>query len=667
MNQHTETYNNGVAIAKAITIMLMVFGHASTYAPVNHFLLLMRMPLFFVMSGYCFKTKYLTDMSTYLSRRVTGIWVPYVKWSLVFLLFHNLFFPLHIYDMSLYYGGEQLLPYTLKDIVLRGGAIITVMEGHDTMLGGFWFLKDLFFGSLLFFFALKVLRNRWLVAGMFLIVAFLFSLADYHVRYVGITSHLFLAAFFITVGHIFREGKWTFERSWVYIIASFIFIAINSNFWYAEMTTYNYVQMFPYTVCAVLGALMLFGVGQRISNIPCKWLQNWLLYIGKKTFNVLTWHFLCFKLVSLCIILIYGLPIERLAEFPTIKEYGSQGWWFVYLVVGVGVPILWSKGYDSIRSRVSLLQKIPLLFVLIAPSLVSCDSSDDWGTPDVYEYPYFHNNPLPVGKRDLKILCIGNSFTYDATAYLDEMINNSPVHTDQLSVYRLHKDAASLKYWGKHISSGELLKPIHAAGSMKMPLEEGSLRSILHQDWDIVTLQQVSTMAGDYSSFYPYIHQLIDAVREECTNPGVCIAFIMPWSAASWSGREYRGLSGWQSIAEATRMMTEFDGIDVIVPIGTAVQNARMLPEFSEYGELTYDGRHISFGVGRYIAAGTFFESLIAPVFSTTIWDNPYIHEITPAELRDAKYEQKSLTEDLRLDAQQCVVNAVLHPYELVK
>ena len=47
-------------------------------------------------------------------------------------------------------------------------------------------------------------------------------------------------------------------------------------------------------------------------------------FIGKNTLTILTWHFLAFKLVSLSIIGIYDLPIERLAEFPVIKEYSQQ-------------------------------------------------------------------------------------------------------------------------------------------------------------------------------------------------------------------------------------------------------------------------------------------------------------------------------------------------------
>lgn len=60
-------------------------------------------------------------------------------------------------------------------------------------------------------------------------------------------------------------------------------------------------------------------------------------FIGKNTLTILTWHFLAFKLVSLLVIGIYDLPIDRLAEFPVITEYSRQGWWIAYFIVAMVV------------------------------------------------------------------------------------------------------------------------------------------------------------------------------------------------------------------------------------------------------------------------------------------------------------------------------------------
>ena len=82
---------------------------------------------------------------------------------------------------------------------------------------------------------------------------------------------------------------------------------------------------------------MIFSISKQM--IYFNEIKKILVYIGDNTLTILTWHFLSFKLVSLFLILIYQLPISRLAEFPVIEMYAYQGWWLIYFIVGVGMPI----------------------------------------------------------------------------------------------------------------------------------------------------------------------------------------------------------------------------------------------------------------------------------------------------------------------------------------
>jgi hypothetical protein len=78
-----------------------------------------------------------------------------------------------------------------------------------------------------------------------------------------------------------------------------------------------------------------------------------IVFIGDHTMEVLTWHFLSMKLVSLIIITIYHLPIKRLSEFPVIEEYARQGWWIAYLIVGVAIPVVWTYYYHLFKDRLT--------------------------------------------------------------------------------------------------------------------------------------------------------------------------------------------------------------------------------------------------------------------------------------------------------------------------
>ena len=82
--------DNSVSIAKAIAILLMVLAHTQFSKYGSQWINMFHMPLFFFFAGYCFKDKYLETPSDFVIKRVKGLYKPFVKWSLIFLVLHNL-------------------------------------------------------------------------------------------------------------------------------------------------------------------------------------------------------------------------------------------------------------------------------------------------------------------------------------------------------------------------------------------------------------------------------------------------------------------------------------------------------------------------------------------------------------------------------------------------
>ena len=103
------------------------------------------------------------------------------------------------------------------------------------------------------------------------------------------------------------------------------------------MLSFTTDKMLPYAVCAICGTVMILNISQYIASKE-SWIKNLLVYVGNNTLTVLTWHFFCFKIVSLIIIQCHDLPIEQLACFPIIPEYAS--WWIAYFMIGAGVPLI---------------------------------------------------------------------------------------------------------------------------------------------------------------------------------------------------------------------------------------------------------------------------------------------------------------------------------------
>lgn len=84
--------NTVISICKGIAIILMVIGHAEAPELITNFIYTFHMPLFFIAAGYFFSRKYLSDPWTFISKRVKGLYFPFVKWSMIFLVLHNVWF-----------------------------------------------------------------------------------------------------------------------------------------------------------------------------------------------------------------------------------------------------------------------------------------------------------------------------------------------------------------------------------------------------------------------------------------------------------------------------------------------------------------------------------------------------------------------------------------------
>jgi fucose 4-O-acetylase-like acetyltransferase len=352
--------NPSVSIAKGIAIILMVMAHARCGIWWQNYINMFHMPLFFFMSGYCFKEAYLSDAKGFVSKKLKGIWWPFVKWQLVFLLFHNVFFALNIYNDVYGFRGSVSHEYGIVETFKNAFLIVTTMSHGEQLLGGFWFLKSLFVGSLLFYFTTKITlyykddelygKTDLIVGGIILTATLFMGFIGKGIPFIWIDAKDLMAGFFIWSGYMYNKFKFTIEKRWLVIIVAALIVAVGTDFWQCSMLHFkgNFGLMMPYIATALIGTLMVFGLSGKLA-LHDNWLKRFLVFVGDNTLDILTWHFLSFKLVSLLLILIYNLPIARLAEFPVIEGFAYQGWWVLYMVVGVGMAL----GISGTKMKIS--------------------------------------------------------------------------------------------------------------------------------------------------------------------------------------------------------------------------------------------------------------------------------------------------------------------------
>ena len=209
----------------------------------------------------------------------------------------------------------------------------------------------------------------------------------------------------------------------------------------------------------------------------------------------------------------------------------------------------------------------------------------------------------------MKILAIGNSFSQDATRYLQEV---SASAGEPLFVRNLYIGGCSLEQHANNIKSNAPAYDyeIDAVGTRKISIPE----ALTLEDWDYITVQQVSGRSGKPETFEPYLSFIIDTVRTAC--PKAEILFHRTWAYEIGSGhpnfaaynRSQMDMYG--SIVAATTEMAKKHNIRVI-PTVDFIQILRNTPpfDFKNGGmSLCRDNFHLSLDYGRYAAAICWFK-----------------------------------------------------------
>ena len=255
-------------------------------------------------------------------------------------------------------------------------------------------------------------------------------------------------------------------------------------------------------------------------------------------------------------------------------------------------------------------------------------------------------------QKTVRILAIGNSFSQDAVEqYLHELAEAEGIST---IIGNMFIGGCSLE---RHVKNARDNAPAYAyrkIGTDGKKREKGkmSLETVLaDEDWDYVSLQQASPFSGMYETYEASLPELIEYVKARLPKK-TKLMLHQTWAYASTSKhsgfKNYNcnQLTMYQAIADAVKKAAKANKIKIVIPSGTAIQNART----SFIGDhLNRDGYHLDVKIGRYTAACTWFER----IFKHNVVRNPYAPE--------------GLDEARKAVAQKAAHAAVKHPYKVTE
>lgn len=326
----------------------MVIGHSGVpFSLINDFIYTFHMPLFFFCSGYFFKgINSKTNFKNYCAKRISSLYFPYLKWSFSFLIFHNVFYNLFIYSYS----------YNCYEFFKQGIKVIAMTE-YEIMLRPFWFIKTLLLTSisagLISFACYRKTKNLNTknITLLSLIATLLLKYLHCNIPIIGDCSLILFGIAYYFSGSIYRhyEDRLRINAMMPAILLTIILVGCQFFTGIIDMRYTTELNTLFYYILSLLGIMSIFEIAKRINENGFKICKNVLYYIGNHTMPILALHLLFFKIVNLIKILIYDLPIERLADYTIIKEHNNL-FWIIYVVFGLLLPLLSDYFYYSIKT-----------------------------------------------------------------------------------------------------------------------------------------------------------------------------------------------------------------------------------------------------------------------------------------------------------------------------
>lgn len=389
--------NSTINILKAVAIILVVLAHSNCPTLLSQISSMLCASLFFVASGYCFKASYLTDQVTFVKRRFVRLYLPFVKWSVFFLVLNALWFYIGILNDQYGTSSTTAQPLSLHQGLQSLWSIVFNMSGYDSFLcSGYWFFRALLVSSLLFIAGMSVTQNiRWirgklalsaaLVGGIAVLLA-LWQTAE-ELTMTGMAQGGYrelMGTFFFSVGFLFqRYDHWTSDyydndeededdednddasalqliidgchrsanalrsaMSWV-SMQSYLTLPVTGTALYfilhssaPAMTTraQSLSSVLLLAASGIVGFSFTYNVADLLRRIlPLKKILD---FIGENTICIFGFHLLAFKLVSMLKVGLYGLPWLMVGCYPVVNTPEGAWFWMLYATFGAGLPLL---------------------------------------------------------------------------------------------------------------------------------------------------------------------------------------------------------------------------------------------------------------------------------------------------------------------------------------
>ena len=331
---------NEVNILKALAIMLVVSGHLEfsllgMFPPYSF-----QLALFFFISGYLFKDKYLTNIAEFMDKRIKSLLVPYFWYNLFYLCVTLLIAKLT--------GKLWGMPITFKNFF-----ITPFLNGHQFDLScPLWFVTQLFMTMTVFLFLMRTLKkckdNKIFHLVFFTIIGCLaipLSKLTAVTPFTLIVIRTMMSLFFVYLGyfyaHYIKDNYNIFTPKWAGAMISLqaILWLFNRDFDPVHGIGLSYVLVWARFDQQLIVPIFTSITGIWASLFVVKLLYPYLKDIkflqdmGNVTYHIMANHLLVMYIITAILLKINGIPMSERLNHNIYWIYDHVQTTYLYFVL----------------------------------------------------------------------------------------------------------------------------------------------------------------------------------------------------------------------------------------------------------------------------------------------------------------------------------------------
>lgn len=266
-----------IDIAKGIAIFLTVLGHCYPESQVITFIFSFHMPIFFILSGYTLKETSKDDLVKVTIKDFKRLYLP------VFIVAILDFFA----DFIKYFL------FSTKSIPSILNIVIGIAWGNCNPINGIksvhflWFLVALFYSRL--FFRIILLNFKKYREIVLLFFAYIFSLIGFRIAVPQSLDLIFICAFFIDVGYVFKkfENEIRPKENIVGVVLIFVwFILISITNQHIDFAQRSYSPLV--ILIALAGSYCVIMFLKAFENTSC--IRKPISFLGRNSLYLLCIH-----------------------------------------------------------------------------------------------------------------------------------------------------------------------------------------------------------------------------------------------------------------------------------------------------------------------------------------------------------------------------------------